>query len=173
LTIPRKGYARLDVSQLANVPEMLKLGQRFVCWREGIRKGKLTKIPVTPRYGADAQSDNPMTWGEFSEAVAFYEAHRNTLAGIGRMFHPDDGIIGIDFDDCLDDHGNVIVSHVAATWLPRLNSYTEISPSGRGVKVWVKAAHDLGGKFGRTNRKLGVEIYRERRFFTITGRRMP
>ena len=173
MTAPGKGYARLDVSQLAKVPEMLKQDRRFVCWREAVRNGEATKIPVDPRTGKDAKSNNPATWGTWDEAVAYYKAHPDTLAGIGRMFHSGDGIIGIDFDDCLDEQGNVIPSHVAATWLPRLDSYTEISPSGRGVKVWVKANHDLGGKFGRTNHKLGVEIYRERRFFTITGRRMP
>jgi hypothetical protein len=56
--------------------------------------------------------------------------HRKELQGIGRMFDLADGIMGVDFDDCLDDHGNIIPNHFAAEWLPRLNSYSEISPSG-------------------------------------------
>ena len=168
-----KTYERLDVAALENVPPILKEGSRFVCWREAVRNGKPTKVPVTPHTGDDAESNNPATWGTLDEAVAYYQADRDKLHGVGRMFHTDDGIIGIDFDKCLDDQGNIIASHVAAEWLPRLNSYTEISPSGTGVKVWVRAQHALGGKFGRTNRKLGVEIYRERRFFTITGRLLP
>jgi putative DNA primase/helicase len=166
-------YTRLDVAALANVPAELREKIRFVCWREAVRDGKATKIPVNPHTGDDAESDNPATWGTLAEAVACYEAHPDTLQGVGRMFDPTDRFMGIDFDKCLDDQGNVIATHVAAEWLPRLNSYTEISPSGTGVKVWVRAQHELGGKSGRTNRKLGVEIYSERRFFTMTGRLLP
>jgi putative DNA primase/helicase len=89
------------------------------------------------------------------------------------MFDLADGIIGVDFDDCLDGHRNIIPGHVAAGWLPRLNSYTEMSPGGRGVKVWLKGYLDLDGRTGRRDAKQGVEIYRERRYFTLTGRRMP
>lgn len=166
-------YDRLDVAALKNVPPELGEGIRFVCWREAVRDGKPTKIPVNPHTGDDAESDNAATWGTLAEAVAFYKAHTDTLHGVGRMFHPDDGIIGIDFDNCLDGQGNVIASHVAAEWLPKLNSYPEISPSGKGVKLWLKASHKLDGKTGRRDPKRGVEIYRERRFFTITGRRLP
>ena len=132
-----------------------------------------TKVPVNPHTGNDAESDNPATWSTLAEAVVFYQTHSNKLQGVGRMFDPADGMIGVDFDDCLDDHGNIIPGHVAAVWLPRLNSYSEISPSGRGVKVWLKAHLDLGGRTGRRDAKQGVEIYQERRYFTLTGRRMP
>ena len=169
----KAAFQALDEPSLANVPAILKEGKKFVCWREEVRDGKPTKIPVDPHTGNDAESDNPATWGTIAQAVAYYKAHTDTLRGIGRMFDPADGIMGVDFDKCLDGQGNVIASHVAATWLPRLNSYTEISPSGTGVKVWLKASHKLDGKTGRRDSKLGVEIYRERRYFTITGRRLP
>ena len=164
-------YESLDVAQLANVSGILTEGKKFVCWREAIRNAKPTKIPVNPHNGHEAESDNPATWGTLAEAVAHYQSHRDTLHGVGRMFDPADGILGIDFDDCLDDHGNIIASHAAAEWLPRLNSYSEKSPSGRGVKVWLQASHNLDCKTGRRDAKRGVEIYRERRYFTLTGRR--
>jgi putative DNA primase/helicase len=165
-------YQPLDVVQFANVPKELQDGKRFVCWREETRNGKPTKVPVNPHTGNEAESDNPVTWCTLAEAVAFHQTHRKNLQGLGRMFDPADGIIGVDFDDCLDDHGNIIPGHVAAEWLPRLNSYSEISPSGRGVKVWLKARLDLDGKTGRRDTKQGVEIYREHRYFTPTGRRL-
>src|SRR5450432_167192 len=89
------------------------------------------------------------------------------------MFDSGDGMIGVDFDECLDDNGSIVRDHVAAEWLPRLNSYSEISPSSRGVKVWLKANLDLDGKTGRRDARQHVEIYRERRYFTVTGRRLP
>ena len=165
-------YKPLDVAQLDNVPEELKDGKRLVCWREEIRNGEPTKVPVNPHTGNRAKSNNRATWGTFDEATAFFQAHRDKLQGVGRMLDAEVGIMGVDFDDCLDHYGNVISSHPAARWLSRLDSHSEISPSGRGVKVWVRAAHDLDGKTGRHDSKLGVEIYRENRFFTLTGQRL-
>jgi hypothetical protein len=171
--VSAKAYQALDVAALDNLPPELREGKRFVCWREAVRNGKPTKIPVNPHTLAEAESDNPATWGTFTEAVACYKAHPDMLQGIGRMFHPDDGFIGIDFDKCLDDHGNIIASHVAATWLRQFDSYSETSPSGRGVKAWLRAPHELDGKTGRKDARRGVEIYKERRYFTITGQRLP
>ncbi len=95
---PPKTYEPLDVAQLANLPPTLTEGKKFVCWREAIRNDKPTKIPVNPHNGHDAESDNPATWATLAEAVAYYQSHRKTLHGVGRMFDPADGIIGIDFD---------------------------------------------------------------------------
>jgi putative DNA primase/helicase len=158
--------------QFADVPTELQEGKRFVCWREESRNGRPTKVPVNPYTGNEAESDNPATWSTLAEANRFYQTYGNKLRGVGRMFDPVDGMIGVDFDNCLDDQGSIIPGHVAAEWLPRLNSYSEISPSGRGVKVWLTANLDLDGKTGRRDSKQGVEIYSERRYFTITGRRL-
>ena len=165
-------YQPLDVEQLVNVPRELLDGKRFVCWHQTIRNSKPTKIPVNPHTGKRAESDNETTWGTLDEAIALYKAHRNELRGVGRMFELIDEYIGVDFDDCLDQQGNLIPNHAAAKWLSRLDSYSEVSPSGRGVKVWVRASHDFDGKTGRKNAKRGVEIYREKRYFTLTGRRL-
>jgi len=173
MNTPTKVYERLDCSALDNVPPILKQGRRFVCWREVVRNGNPTKIPVDPHTGFEAKSDDPATWATFNEALAYYQAHCDTLQGIGRMFDPADGIMGIDFDKCLDDHRAIIPGTIADEWLPRFNSYSEASPSCKGVKVWVTGQHELGGKSGRRDSKLGVEIYRERRYFTITGKLLP
>ena len=48
-------YQPFEIMQLANVPKELRDGKRFVCWREEIRNGKPTKVPVNPHTGnADA-----------------------------------------------------------------------------------------------------------------------
>jgi hypothetical protein len=159
--------------QLANLPKALQEGSRFVCWREESRSGKPTKIPINPHTGNEAQSDNPATWSTLPEATAFYDMHSNKLQGVGRMFDRSDGMVGVDFDDCLDDHGHIIPSHVAAEWLPLLNSYSEVSPSRSGVKVWLRANLDLDGKTGRRDARRSVEIYKERRYFTVTGQWLP
>jgi hypothetical protein len=159
--------------QFADVPSELREGKRFVCWCEINRNGKLAKVPVNPQTGSLAEADEPETWSTLAVALAFFQTYWKELQGVGRMFDPADGIMGVDFDGCLDNRGNIIPSHPAAEWLPQLNSYCEVSPSGRGVKVWAKAHLDLDGKTGRRDAKQGVEMYRERRYFTLTGRRLP
>jgi primase-polymerase (primpol)-like protein len=46
----------------------------------------------------------------------------------------------------------------------RLDSYSEVSPSGRGLHVYVRGAIPGGGRRSRN-----VEAYSERRFFAVTG----
>lgn len=46
----------------------------------------------------------------------------------------------------------------------RLQSYTEISPSGRGVHILIKGRVPPGG-----NKKGKVEMYSQARYFTMTG----
>ena len=54
-----------------------------------------------------------------------------------------------------------------------LNSYTEISPSGTGVKIWVKGNLPVGAR-NRTKLASGeIEIYSRGRYFTVTGRHLP
>jgi hypothetical protein len=48
-----------------------------------------------------------------------------------------------------------------------LSSYTEVSPSGTGVKLWVRAALDRAWK------KPGVEVYPHARWFAVTGQILP
>jgi hypothetical protein len=144
-------FQRLDVAQLGNLHEELREGKRFVCWRVEIRDGKPTKVPINPHNGKKAKPNDPTTWGTYPEAVAYYLAHQE-LSGIGRMFDPADDILGVDFDNCFDEQGRLIPDHAAARWLPRLNSYSEISPSGRGVHVFAS----LVGKTAEQHASLEV-----------------
>ncbi|MCZ2095633.1 MAG: phage/plasmid primase, P4 family, partial [Anaerolineae bacterium] len=56
-------------------------------------------------------------------------------------------------------------------WVEAVNSYTEVSPSGGGVKIFIR-----GTKPGKDCRKPyadgEVEIYDHARFFTVTGQRL-
>ena len=143
-------YSRLDVERLtANVPPELLDGKRLVCWRLAMRNGKATKPPVDPYTGRDAEADNPATWSPVADALDYYIKHSDEIHGVGRVIATGDGYVGIDFDNCLDENANLIPNTLAAKWLPILNSYTERSPSGRGVKVWLRAM--LGDDQGRRN----------------------
>ena len=72
--------------------------------------------------------------------------------------------MGVDIDHAKDAAGNW---NTAATDITeRLASYAEISPSGEGVHIFIKAVKP-GNK--SKNAAAGVEMYDTKRFFTVTG----
>ena len=77
------------------------------------------------------------------------------------MLTHDAGITGIDIDHCIKD-GSI---NPKALWvIGTIASYSEISPSGSGVRILVKA--NIPDRFNRYKR---VEIYEKGRYLTITG----
>lgn len=143
-----------------NIPAELKSLPRWVCWRFEQRGGKATKVPYTPT-GRRAKSNDPATWAAFDECRAAHE--RGRFDGIGFQLDGS-GIVGVDIDHAKDAAGNW---NTAATDITeRLASYAEISPSGEGVHIFIKAVKP-GNK--SKNAAAGVEMYDTKRFFTVTG----
>jgi putative DNA primase/helicase len=149
----------------SGIPAELREPRQWVCWRFDRREGKWTKVPIDPSSGKLASCTDPATWGTFERAMARYQ--KGGLDGVGFVFTRDDDFAGVDLDDSRDPETGLIEPG-AQEILTRLNSYTEVSPTGTGVKVFLKAAVPPGG-----NRKAKVEMYDHARFFTITGRRLP
>ena len=91
-------------------------------------------------------------------------------AGIGFVLADSDPFCGIDFDDCLDESNNLIWGEDLIRWL---GTYTEISPSGRGVKLFLRGIKPSSARC--TKRGMGadglgdVEVYEQGRFFAVTG----
>jgi hypothetical protein len=155
---------RLD---LEKIPPEMRARRQWVCWKIEVREGKPTKVPVNPKTGGNALANEPATWGIFEEAVGHYQAHQgNGVAGVGFEFSQADPYVGIDLDKCLDPDTGEIEAW-AKSIIERLRSYTEISPSGRGVHIIVKGKLPAGG-----NRKDNVEIYSHGRYFTMTGQHL-
>ena len=145
-----------------NIPKELINVPNWVGWREVNLKGKLSKIPIDATTGRWAKVNDPSTWSSFKDAVDIYI--RREVDGIGFVFSKHDDFIGVDLDDCLDEKGELTVK--ARRIFNVLESYTEISPSGKGLHIIVKS-------FNKTAipgiRRKGIEIYPTGRFFTITS----
>jgi hypothetical protein len=151
--------------KLDNIPEELKSYPQWVAWKAVPQSdSKFTKVPVNPKTGNNAATNNPGTWGTFEEASEHYVWNKeNGIDGIGFVFSKDDPFCGIDLDDCRDPETGEI-KQWAKDLLQDLNSYCEISPSNTGVKVFLKGALTGNGRnFGT------VEMYDTGRFFTLTG----
>lgn len=138
------------------IPQELKELPNWVCWALETRDGKTTKIPYTPETGQKARANNPKTWTGFKEAAECLVSYD----GIGFQFG-ESPFVGIDLDHCLKGG---TVSPEAQQIIDALDSYTEISPSGEGLHIIVRA--DIAGSGHRNDI---VEIYPQGRFFTMTG----
>jgi hypothetical protein len=147
------------------IPQELRGLPQWVLWKSEIRDGKPTKIPYCPHEPKrKAEADNPETWGTYEQAIRHYRAHRNNgIAGIGYEFSADDLFTGVDLDKCRDPKTGEIEPW-AQDIITRLSSYTELSPSGRGVHILVKGKLPPGPR-----RKGKIEMYDRGRYFTMTG----
>ena len=146
------------------LPRDLRPYAQWVCWDWRLRDGTWAKVPRDPKAGRNAAADDPATWGTFAQAIARYR--RDRLAGLGFVFTAADPFAGVDLDDCYDPAARALAPE-AARIVAELDSYTEVSPRGHGVKVIVRAA--VPGGRGRRDAKRGIEIYDRGRFFALTG----
>ena len=147
-----------------SIPRPLLEYNQWICWREAQRDGKQTKIPIEPTTGEYASTTDPETWSSFGTAREWAEAENEN--GLGFVFTDDDSIVGIDLDDCRDPETGA-PEEWAKLVIERLESYTEVSPSGTGYHVLVSGSLPDG-----RNRKGDLEIYETARFFTVTGTRV-
>lgn len=146
----------------ASLPKELFDRNQWVLWKyESKSNGKVTKVLYNPRTGNKADSTNATTWSPFAESACAYK--RDVYDGIGFVLTEYDPYVGIDIDHCITD-GNI--DEYAMELVRRVNSYTEITPSGNGLRIWAR-----GKKPGKSCKKheMGVEIYDNVRFFTVTG----
>jgi P4 family phage/plasmid primase-like protien len=151
---------------IPKLPQALIARVQWVLWRYETRKGKPTKVPYQVN-GGRAKCNDPATWSAFDAVIAAWTKNPKRYDGIGFVFAASDSFVGIDLDNCIDQAGNIkpwaqlIIEQFA-------NTYMEISPSGRGLKIWAKARLDGPGR--RTPYQDGaIEVYDRGRFFTTTG----
>lgn len=152
-----------------SIPNALKSYIQWVNWKWGQKpNGKYTKVPIRGENFKDASSTNPEDWDTYHSVQYNYHNYPSKVAGIGFVFTDDDPFVGIDLDDCYDAETGIKQPELG--WVERLNSYTEVSPSGKGVKIIFRGS--IPSVF--TRRTFGGNgIYETGRFFTITGNVLP
>lgn len=159
-----------DLTWASHIPTCLRAAPRWVCWDYVTRSGKPTKCPVDAKTGRPASSTDPATWATCEEALAWFAASQ--CAGIGYVFSDDDDFCGVDLDGCLRDGAVVPAAQAIIT---EFATYTEVSPSGCGVKLILRGQRPAGAGC-RSDKVDGferIEIYDSKRFFTLTGQRLP
>ncbi len=145
---------------MTKLPTELIEYKQWVLWRRADVDGRKTKVPISPWSGKPASCDKPQTWSSYRHVR--YASRRFRCDGVGFVFTDEDPFCGVDLDGCRTVNG--VISPGALAIIDRLNSYTELSPSGTGAHILVKAK--LPGR-GRRNGRM--EIYDSDRYFTMTG----
>ncbi len=157
---------------LISLPDLEKHNQ-WVNWKYVNVKGKQEKIPFIPGTDNWAKSNDPRTWRSFETAsnnAALYE-------GVGFVFTENDNVSGVDLDTCRDT-----VTGEIELWAQIIinlcNSYSEISPSQTGVKIFIKGKYKFSkdktnyllpqGFNVPTGSKKKMELYRAGVYFTCT-----
>lgn len=153
------------------IPAALKALIRWLGWlwvwdseKHGCQGG-WTKPPVNASTGDSGSSTNADTWSSFEDALAAYMA--GLTDGIGIALLEEDDLAGIDLDGCVDTATGEVAPWAQAI-IERINSYTERSPSGTGIRILVRAKLPTGRR-----RKRSIEIYEDGRYLTITGHHVP
>ena len=153
---------------LEDIPAIKELmaWPQWVCWKLETRPGQ-TK-PTKPPYQANvpdgeppklASSTDSATWGSLWDAI--FAVDPFALEGIGFVLTQGDPYVVIDLDNCIE---NSEVQTWARAVIHILKSYTEVSPSGKGLHIFAK------GKLSEGRRRKGqFEIYNSGRFITVTG----
>jgi hypothetical protein len=146
-----------------NIPNELQEFDQFVPWGYRWSDGKVKwDKPPLRLDGSLGSSTDPAARYNFRDAVAAVKRNRD-FDGVGFVLTKDDPFTAIDLDKCVDP-----VSHNIESWamtiIERLDSYTEISPSGTGIRIMVQATLPPGGR-----RKGTLEMYDDGRYVTITG----
>ena len=145
-------------------PEILAQG-RFCCWRMEERGGRKTKVPYNPNTGQMAKSNDPGTFAPFETAL---QAQGYDGIGLGIF----GGLCAIDLDNCVTDSG--YFTEPAATIVEIMHTYTEFSPSKKGLHLYffAKDFQYDSQRYYTMNHKAGVEVYvagATSKYVTLTG----
>jgi hypothetical protein len=155
-------------SMLSNIPQTLKQLPRWILWRLEIRDGNQTKVPYRID-GLRASITNTNDWKDFDTACrAFDPAKYN---GLGFVLTKEDNIVCIDLDHCIGDDGQICDE--AMNIVNLLNSWTEVSQSGKGLHIFVRGTKPTDKCRATPRTFKSIEIYDSDRYIALTGNHLP
>ena len=145
-----------------NIPQEVKENAKFCLWTYSKDK---TKIPINPHDFKFGDSSDISKFDKYENVVI--KTNEKYGLGIG-VFN---NICAIDIDHVIDENG--VLSDKANEIIKKMNSYTEFSPSGKGIRILFKC--DDGFSYDKTKYYIkhdDLEIYvsgMTSRFLTVTG----
>lgn len=163
------------------IPAEIKGVAQWVLWRVERRDNKPTKVPYAPDGAHYAKTNDASTWGTIDDVFARYLT--GDFSGVGFVFTADDDYCGIDLDGCRDPETGAVDEWAQAV-LDTFPTYSEISPTGSGIKLFLRGGlptkktgektkeHNRPPGGGHGGKTPGIETYHRGRFFAVTGHRL-
>lgn len=150
------------------VPPELKRQKKWVVWKAGKPKadGKFSKVPIDPKTDRNINGNDPQNHMTFDRALELFQSGCGSGIGIALTDEPVamvDGnplwLVALDFDNCTAG-----APEAKAVWLQLGKPYREVSPSGKGIRMFALSRERIKG--GNAH---GREMYARGRFMTVTG----
>lgn len=143
-----------------NLPPLLVQYGLICGWGYRLRPGsdKMAKVPLNLTTGQPADPTDPTSFAPLSIAVnSNFDYRKFGYDGLGLGIF---GNIGaIDIDHIIDDNGEI--APMGKDIINTMDSYTEISPSGHGIRILFLATNFQYDKARHyiNNQKIGLEVY--------------
>lgn len=152
--------------RLNMLPDELKRLNTWLLWKfEADPTGKKPrKVPYYAsgrrRNGVNGGPEDRTNLASFNKVMEAFE--RGNYSGLGIAMLPENGLTGIDLDNCMSN------GEINAALAPLVEgTYREISPSGKGVRAFYQGKYD-----NRKHLEKGVEVFCSKGFLTVTGNRL-
>lgn len=166
------GPVPIILPQPANIPDAIK-AMPTALWiaepalddrgKQKLKPNGRPRINKAPRGLRlhNISKSKPEQWASFDECKAAFDP--NKAFGIGCLLQASSRIVGIDIDD-LDDLDATSPVRSLLQEARERKIYCERSPSGSGLRLFVKGALPQSGR-----RRGGIELYADASFLTVTG----
>ena len=149
----------------SNIPTELKAMRRWAVWKAvwNDSRKKYDKVPYSAQhYGLSTKK--VADWTDYDTAAKTLSLNGSRYAGLGFVLTDIKDVVGIDLDNC---RAGSKIAPWAREIVDAMGSYTEVSPSGTGLRILAHGSFDTDWN----NHDIGIEVYSGHtpRFLTITG----
>lgn len=157
--------------EFSAIPDDLASRRQWLVWRFETKPGdkKPRKVPYycNGKRRTGAQGSESDRASLFDLAAAKAAMVKGKYSGVGMALLPGDDLVGIDLDAMIDPDTGEMCERGGAI-IAACDSYTEFSPSGKGVHIICSGTTDTF-----KSNEIGVEVFCGRQYFTFTGHRYP
>ena len=157
--------------EIENIPAEMISDPRWILWELTSDGRKVPRKAVTGDSLPFAKANDQSTWTDFETALLAHEFWSKRGRNVGMGFCLQGDWSGIDLDGCYGEDGQML--DWAKPIVERLEGvgYAEVSPSGRGIKIFLQAFKP-GGFTTTTSFGEGraIEVHGDSpRYYAVTG----
>ena len=166
-----KNLVKINPVKSDNIPDFLKSLPQWVVWKSFSISddGRFDKIPIHPIFGHKINGQDKINQMDFNIAFKSYEKGVGNGVGIVLNGQPltiknmclSQYLIGVDLDKVNESLEKI---DAAKKIIKSIASYCEISPSGKGIRIFALSNIPVG-----KGQSLQGEMYYKDRFLTVTG----